>query len=238
MRIEQQLAFVLHARDWRETSLLVEAFSRDHGRMGLVARGVRGARTRTPRSLLQPLTPLLLSWTGSGELATLTAAEAAGIPMNAEGEHLLCVLYANELVMRLLTRHDPHPALFDDYAQTLARLAQAQPAAWTLRRFERDLLWHLGYGLELASEAESGRAVRPDVEYAWHPQSGAVPWRDGDSGVRVSGRALIALAGDTMPGNADLAALRRMLRAVIAAHLDGGSIRAWSLFAGRGGHQS
>lgn len=231
MRVEQQPAFVLHARDWRETSLLVEALSRDHGRVGLLARGVRGVRTRTPRSLLQPSTPLLLSWSGRGELATLAAAEASGTPLIAHGEHLLCVLYANELVMRLLTRHDPHPALFDDYADTLARLARAEPAAWTLRRFERDLLSHLGYGLELHTEADSDQPIDADAVYVWQPESGAVRWRDGQSGVRVRGSALRSLASDTMPDSADLSGLRRLMRAVIAIHLDGNSIRAWNLFA-------
>ncbi len=233
MRVEQQAAFILHARDWRETSLLVEALSRDYGRVGLVARGVRGARARTPRSLLQASTPLLLSWSGKGELGTLFSAEPAGPPLVARGEHLLCVLYVNELVMRLLTRHDPHPALFDDYNATMTRLAQAEPAAWTLRRFERDLLSHLGYGLNLENEAESGKPIEVEGQYEWHEESGAAPWLGGGSGLRLRGSALLALAHDTMPDNADLSVLRRLLRRVISNHLDGGSIRAWNLFAGR-----
>src|SRR5512144_489973 len=119
MRVEQQPGFVLHARAWRETSLLLEVLSRDFGRVGLVARGVRSARSRTPRALLQPLAPLSLGWSGQGELATLTAAESAGAPLALAGEAVLCGLYLNELVIRLLPRNDAHPDLYSTYVQTL-----------------------------------------------------------------------------------------------------------------------
>ncbi|MEO8804388.1 MAG: DNA repair protein RecO [Rudaea sp.] len=231
MRIEQQPGFVLHAREWRETSLLLEVFSRDHGRVGLVARGVRAARSRTPRALLQPLTPLLLSWTGRGELATLTAVEPAAVPLKTTGEALLCALYLNELLTRMLTRHDPHSNLFSDYVTTLARLAHGEPTAWTLRRFERDLLMHMGYGLQLESEGENGARLDPACTYAWRFDSGSIPWRDHADGLQVPGSALLALARDEQPEAADLVALRRLLRAVIAHHLDGAGLRAWSMLA-------
>ena len=230
MRVEQQPGFVLHARAWRETSLLLEVLSRDHGRVGLVARGVRGARSRTPRALLQPVMPLILSWSGRGDLATLTAVEAAGAPLALSGEALLCALYLNELVVRLLTRHDPHPQLFADYLETLARLAREESAAWTLRRFERDLLAHMGYGLALATEAESGTAIDPTDVYAWHFESGVVPWRGATDGLKLPGSALLALAQDRQPDTADLATLRRLLRALIQRQLEGVPLRAWSLF--------
>lgn len=232
MRVEQQPGFVLHARAWRETSLLLEVLSRDYGRVGLVARGVRAARSRTPRALLQPLTPLILSWSGRGELATLSTVEAVGVPLALSGEALLCALYLNELVARLLTRHDPHPQLFADYLDTLARLAREESMAWTLRRFERDLLAHLGYGLALAMEAQSGAAIQPAGVYAWHFESGAAPWRSAVDGLKVPGSALLALAQDHQPDAADLAVLRRLLRALIQRQLEGAPLRAWSLFDG------
>ena len=232
MRIEQQPGFVLHARQWRETSLLLEVFSRDHGRVGLVARGVRGARSRTPRALLQPLTPLLLSWSGRGDLATLSAVESAGVPLACAGEALLCALYLNELLTRMLTRHDPHPHLFSDYVTTLARLAHGEPTAWTLRRFERDLLAHLGYGLQLETEGDNATRLDPELAYAWHFDSGPVLWRDHADGLKLSGRALLALAGDQPPAPSDMLVLRRLLRAVIEHHLDGAGLRAWNMFGG------
>jgi DNA repair protein RecO (recombination protein O) len=231
MRVEQQPGFVLHARPWRETSLLLEVLSRDFGRVGLVARGVRGARTRTPRALLQPLTPLSLTWSGQGELATLAAAEATGAPLALVGEAVLCGLYLNELVTRLLPRSDPHPGVFAAYLATLQRLGAERAHGWQLRRFERDLLAELGYGLVLEHAADSGMPLEPAVEYAYRLDSGPIAWRGASDGFKLRGSALLALAADREPGAQDLGALRRLLRALIAHHLDGPGLRAWSMLA-------
>ncbi|MGH8121344.1 MAG: DNA repair protein RecO, partial [Rudaea sp.] len=131
MRVEQQPAFILHARAYRETSLLLECLTRDHGRVGLVARGVRRERARTPRALLQPLTPLQLGWSGRGEIATLIQIDAAGSAFDLRGDALLCALYLNELVQRLTPRQDGHAGLFADYMETLARITRGEPQAWT-----------------------------------------------------------------------------------------------------------
>ncbi|MBS0569253.1 MAG: DNA repair protein RecO [Proteobacteria bacterium] len=229
MRVEQQPAFVLHARAWRETSLLLDVLSRDHGRVGLVARGVRGGRSRTPRSLLQPFAPLLASWSGRGELATLTGAEAAGAACGLQAEPLLCALYLNELVVRLVSRHDPQADIFEAYAQTLSRLAGGAAPAWTLRRFERDLLGCLGYGLLLDAESDTGAALEPATDYAYWPDQGPVRWRGADDGLKLRGSALLALARDEEPTAEDLRGLRRLLRTLIVQRLDGGSLKAWSL---------
>lgn len=229
MRVEQQPGFVLHARPWRETSLLLDVLSRDHGRIGLVARGVRGAKTRLPRSLLQPLLPLVLSYGGAGELATLTAAEPDGAPFALGGEALLCALYVNELVARLLPRNDAHDDVFDAYRATLARLAGAESSAWTLRRFERDLLAALGYGAVLDCD-ESGAPLDAERDYAYRFEAGPVPWRAAADGLRLRGSALLALGADRQPDAEDLASLRRLMRGLIAHHLGGATLRAWSLF--------
>lgn len=232
MRVEQQPAFVLHARAWRETSMLLDVLSRDHGRVGLVARGVRSARARTPRSLLQPFVPLQLSWSGRGELATMNAAEAAGAALPLAGESLLCALYLNELVVRLAPRNDPHPDTFAAYLDTLARLAQGDSPAWTLRRFERDLLGQLGYGLLLDTQANTGEPIEADTEYAYFFEQGPVRWRGVDDGLKLRGAALLALARDKEPDNSDLPSLRRLLRALIAQRLEGASLNAWGLLRG------
>jgi DNA repair protein RecO (recombination protein O) len=232
IRVEAQPAFVLHARAWRETSLLLDVLSHDHGRVGLVARGVRSARARTPRSLLQPFTPLSVSWSGRGELATLSAAEAAGAALPLTGEPLLCALYLNELVARLAPRNDPHPDIFTAYLDTLARLARGEAPAWTLRRFERDLLGHLGYGLLLDAEADTGAPLEPAVEYAYLLEQGPLRWRGAGGGLKLRGAALLALARDVEPDSADLPSLRRLLRALIAQRLDGTVLNAWNLLGG------
>lgn len=228
-RVENQPAFVLHARAWRESSLLLEVLSREHGRVGLVARSVRSARSRTPRALLQPLTPLRLSWSGRGELATLVDAEAIGATLAMGGESLLCAMYTNELVARLVPRHDPHPEVFAAYLETLARLAQTDPPAWSLRRFERDLLAHLGYGLQLDCEADSGEALQAQAHYAYRLDSGPVLWHRNTDGLKLRGSALLALANDVVPDARDLVALRHLLRSLIEQRLDGVPLRAWSL---------
>ncbi|MGH8042735.1 MAG: DNA repair protein RecO [Rudaea sp.] len=231
IRVDAQPAFVLHARPWRETSLLLEVFSRDQGRTGLLARSVRGVRARMSRAVLQPFTPLHLSWSGRGELATLTAADVAGSALPLSGEALLCALYLNELVVRLAPRHDPHPALFTDYLEALTRLAHGAAPAWSLRRFERDLLAHIGYGLLLDVEAETGTPLDAQADYAYLPESGPVRWSITGNGLKLRGAALLALARDEEPAAVDLPGLRRLLRALIVQRLDGATLNAWGLLS-------
>jgi len=227
MRIEQQPGFVLHARAWRETSMLVEAFTRDHGRVGLVARGVRSARSRFPRASLQPLQPLLLSWTARGELGTLSGAEQTGTRWVLSGDALLAGMYVNELVLRLSSRNDAHQGAFGAYTECLARLAEQPSIAWTLRRFERDFLADLGYGLMLTHAAD-GAPIDAEGFYAYLADTGPVAWNEGSSLARVSGRALLALDRDEMPAAAELVELRRLMRSIIRDLL-GGELNAWTL---------
>lgn len=234
MRVEDQPAFVLHARPYRETSLLLDALTCDHGRVGLIARGVRRERARWPRALLQPLVPLRLSWVGAGELATLSAVEPSGHPVTLAGESLLCAMYVNELALRLTVRHDAYSDLFAFYTQTLVRLADDTSNSWTLRRFERDLLGEIGYALLLDTEP-GGEAIDPGSDYNYIPEHGPVPPRNQSGAVRVRGTALLALALDTRPDSADLAALRRLMRTVIQHHLGGGALHSWSLLTASGG---
>jgi DNA repair protein RecO (recombination protein O) len=231
MRVEQQPAFVLHARPWRETSLLVEAFTRDHGRVGLVARGVRSARSRFPRSHLQPLQPLLRGWSARGEMGTLSAAEQTGTRWILSGDALLAGMYVNELVLRLSSRNDTHPGAFAAYTQCLARLAEDPDLAWTLRRFERDFLADLGYALMLTRDV-GGAAIEAGSDYAYDPDSGPIAWRQGSSYPRVSGAALLALDQEELPTGAQQTELRRLMRAIIR-HLHGGDLNAWTLSSRR-----
>lgn len=233
-RIDGQPAYVLHARPYRETSLLLECFTRDHGRVGLVARGVRRERSRLPRGVLQPLQALLLAWSGQGELATLVGAEPADTPLRLDGERLYAGIYLNELVLRLSGRGDPHPQAWAAYALCLRRLAEDEPIAWTLRRFERDLLADLGYALVLSHDAVRGEALDPQHDYVYDVETGAHPADAAGHAPRIRGSALLALAQDRMPSAADLASLRRLMRGVIRHHLGGGSLQAWTVWAGPG----
>lgn len=230
MRIEQQPAFVLHSRPYRETSLLLECLTRDHGRVGVVARGVRGERARTRRAQLEPFQPLAMDLLLRGELATLTAVESIGTPLRITGDAGLSGLYLNELVVRLTGRQDPLSALFDAYATTLDRLRGKEPLAWTLRRFERDLLQTIGYGLQLQFDSTMGEPLVEELWYRYLPEQGAVRCSAGHAEA-VLGRDLLALNNDALPDSRGLKSLRDMMRHVIRFHLGGGELKAWRVLA-------
>ncbi|MDB5967925.1 MAG: recO [Hydrocarboniphaga sp.] len=181
-RIQLAPGHVLRTQPYRETSLLVEAWTYEYGRIGLVARGSRGAKSKT-RALLQPFQPLLLSWNEQGDLGALTSVEADGFAATLSGEAIFSGWYLNELLLRLLQRHDPHPALYAEYVSALARLPSALEPA--LRIFEKHLLSELGYGLQLPDDIDAQAAYRYDVEHGPMPA-------DADAGT-FSGASLIAL---------------------------------------------
>lgn len=227
MRVDLEPAFILHTRAYRETSLLVDALTAQHGRIGLLARGVRSAKGQPMRALLQPLQPVLLSWTGRGDLPMLRAADAASLMPKVAGDAVLAGFYANELLLRLLPRDDPHPALFQRYAVLLGDLAGEAPLSWTLRRFERDLLEDLGYGLMLDQDAQ-GAELLPEARYRYDPDLGPTALAAaGAGGASVSGAALLALAADEQPDADRLGELRRMMRRVLLERLGGRGLQAW-----------
>lgn len=230
MRIDQQPAYVLHARPYRETSLLLECLTRDLGRVGVVARGVRSDKGRLLRAQLEPFQHLAVDLLLRGELATLRGAESLGTPGRLIGDAGLAGLYLNELVVRLTGRQDPQPSLFDAYAQTLARLGRGEPLAWTLRRFERDLLQALGYALALTTEAASGLAIEPGLLYRYEAEIGATVCGAAQPGA-LRGEHLLALASDTMPDSAGVQALRGLMRELIRFHLGGRELQAWHVLA-------
>jgi len=230
MRIQGARAFVLHARRWRETSLLVEVLSLEHGRLGLAAHGVQTPKRHALRAALQPLQHITFDAVLRGELATLNTAEALDAAPLLTGSALLSGFYVNELLLRLLPRQDPHPELYAAYGQVRTRLGTGESLGWTLRRFERDVLAALGSGFDYLSEGD-GASVEPDALYRLDPEHG--PRRmPGFTGTDVvSGKTLHALAADHMPPEAELPALRRALRRVIAHHLGPRGLKSWELMA-------
>lgn len=224
-----QPGYLLHQRDYRDTSLLLEVFTREHGRLGLVARGARAPKSRM-RGLLQPFQPLLLSWGGRGELGTLTAVEAAGPAQRLSGTALYSGFYLSELLMRLLQRHDPHPELFAAYAEALQGLQHE--AQRPLRLFEKHLLDALGYGLLLDHEADSGEPVSAEAEYVYALESG--PQRCSPAavcGLRLSGRSLLSLAAEELADAQSLADSKRLLRAALDLYLGGRELKTREVFA-------
>ncbi|QDH70499.1 DNA repair protein RecO [Marilutibacter alkalisoli] len=232
MRLTAQPAFVLHTRPWRETSLLVEVLSAEHGRVGLLARGVQGPKRHPLRAALQPLQSIRFDAVWRGELARLIAAEAVDVAPRLSGEATLAAFYLNELTLRLAPRQEPQTELFAAYARARERLRVGEPLGWTLRRYERDLLDALGVGFDWRTDGD-GDPIDPAARYRLDAEHG--PRRllldrgRADRAGAATGRALLALGEDRMPDAADLASLRRAIRDVLAHHLGARGLKSWEM---------
>ena len=213
------MAFVLHTHPFRETSLIVEAFSRDHGRIALVARGARRPRSAM-RGLLMAFQPIELCWFGQSEMRTLAKVEWVGGQPLLQAQALLLGYYMNELLLKLLPREDAHPALFQAYAEAVHALAIGEPSQASLRLFEKTLLKELGYGLTLDREADGGKPVNPQKRYAYVVERGPVlVGGDGREAESFSGRALLAIAQDDFSDAETLAQCKQLMRTLIQHYL-------------------
>ena len=217
-RADHEPGYVLHTYPYKETSLIVESFTRRHGRVALLARGARRPRSAM-RGVLLAFHPLRLGWSGSAELANLMQAEWGGALQPLARRGLMCGFYLNELILRLLPREDPHEALFDAYSEALARLSAAQSFPAVLRSFEKRLLAELGYAPLLDREALSGEPIEPSVSYAYEPDRGPVRASRGD--LLVSGRTLLDLAADDYSRSETRDEARYLMRALIGQRLHG-----------------
>jgi DNA repair protein RecO (recombination protein O) len=227
MRVLAQPAFVLHARPWRETSVIVELLTREHGRVGVVARGLTTAKKHPLKAALQPLQFIRVDYEQRGELARLGQAEALDHAPALQGERLMAMFYVNELLLRLTPRNDAAQPLFDLYARIRGELAGDGALAWALRRFERDLLESLGVGLPWDRVAD-GEAVEARGRYRIDPELGpVVETRRLEQS--VGGEALLALVEDREPGPEALAELRLALREMLQAQLGATGLRSWGM---------
>jgi DNA repair protein RecO (recombination protein O) len=233
-RIDHTAGFVLHSYPFRETSLIIESWTAEHGRVALVARGARRPRSAL-RGLLQPFTPLLLSWSGKQELRTLHTAQWQGGLRQPQGMALLCGFYINELVLKLLARDDPHPGLFVPYQSTLHDLAGAATdvtqCAIILRRFEQQLLAELGYAQPFTHEAEHGEVIQAELSYHYQCDRGALLSDDfaPTQGLRVFGKTLLDLARHDYSDTVSLTQGKQLMRHIINHHLNGQTLFAREL---------
>jgi DNA repair protein RecO (recombination protein O) len=172
-RVLHQPSYVLHRYDWSESSLILEVFTRDHGRIALVAKGVKKPSSQF-RPVLLPLQPLQLSYGGDAEVQTLKSAEWVGGHTMPTGAALMAGYYLNELLLRLLARDDAHPALFDAYAHTVRWLAtqEGDSTDWVLRAFELVLLRQVGLLPELSHSTADLAVVNPQALYLLTPEGG------------------------------------------------------------------
>ena len=226
---DEEPGYVLHMYPFKETSLVVEVFTRRLGRLGLVARGARRPRSAL-RGMLMAFQPLTLSWSGKAELRTLHRAEwLAGYPQLA-GLNLLCGFYLNELLLKLLAREDPHEGLYLAYDEALRALRAARPPAWVLRRFEKLLLRELGYGMLLERDV-AGAAVLRDATYIYQVERGpelAPGAVDGDA-VVLSGKTLLDMAADDYRDPLTLQQSRALMRFVLNHYLGGQALHTRQL---------
>ena len=168
MRIDTQLAYVLHKRPFRDTSQILEVFTREHGRLSLMSKGSRAAKSKS-RGILQAFRPLLISWQGRGEMPLLCNVEIAEIRApTLTGRALLSATYINELLVHLLHKHDIHCDTFDSYHQCLYDLVNAANLEVVLRMFEKYLLQQIGFGLNLTTDADSGKPIEAVRHYHYY----------------------------------------------------------------------
>lgn len=227
-RVVLQPAFVLHSRPYRDTSVLLELFTSQYGRLTVLARGVRSRRSKL-NGILIPFTPLLISYSGKTDLQTLQQVEMDGASYNLVGKLLLSGFYLNELLIRLLQRHDPHPTIYQAYQQTLIALVNSQQPEVELRIFEKCLLADLGYGLQLDSTID-GELVLPEEQYWFEFGSGLQKTTTQNSN-NFLGKSLLALQNGELNTIEELRDAKRLLRSVIAILLDGKPLKSRELFS-------
>lgn len=219
-RVVGQPAFVLHSYPYKETSLIVDVFSRDFGRVALVAKGAKRPHSKL-RGVLQTFQPLSVGWLGKTEVRTLTSAEWIGGLLPLEKSALLCGFYLNELLVKLLARDDPHPALFDHYIATLNQLAHDEPAPIVLRKFERALLKETGVGGDLIICTVTGRPVEEGQVYVVDPERGPRPAYPADNIPRVTGKTLLDMDREDYSDNTTQLQSKFLMRFLLAHHLGG-----------------
>lgn len=227
-----QPAYVLHQRAYRNTSALLEVLTSEHGRVGIVVKGLRGRSGAAWRGILQPFIRLLVSYArGRQDLHALVGAESAGDNARLSGQALFSAFYLNELVMRLLHRGEAHERLFHEYDEAIGRLKRLEECEPVLRRFEMSLLQELGYGLQLEAEAFSDDPITADRRYYYDPLRGPVAAGAAVSPhPTVSGGCLRALALADFSDRRYWPEMKALMRGVIAHHMDGRALYSRELF--------
>ncbi|MDT8282691.1 MAG: DNA repair protein RecO [Gammaproteobacteria bacterium] len=239
--VNTQVAYILHKRAYRETSSILEVLTRDFGRVALMAKGCRGARSKIAGSLLL-FTPLIISWQGKGSLPYLKSVERADIKAPVlKGKALLSAMYVNELIMYLLHKDDIQETVFEHYHHCLYHLENTDTLEISLRQFEIKLLELLGFGLNVLVEADTGKAIDASAQYHYHQEYGPVICHEhhSDTLPQISGACLQAIADESyqaLSANAQyLVELKRLMRFVINHHLGHKVLKSRDLFRPVGG---
>lgn len=229
-------AYILHTRQFRDSSVILDCFTQDQGIVSMVARGARRPRSRL-YGLIQPFIALQLSWIGRGELKTLTQIEAMQVLCSRlSGEKIALGLYLNELLLRLLNHFDPHPKLFFIYHETIMRLALAEGSDISqsiLRHFEKNLLAELGYGLDLTLDGRTGEKISPELLYCYEPTMGLIESCDPLGKLAISGASVMALERDQYANEIQLREAKNLMRFILAFYLGNKPLHSRKLFLTR-----
>lgn len=226
LRVANDSGFVLHAWPYRETSLIVDVFSQNHGRVAMVAKGAKRPHSAL-RAVLQQFQPISFAWSGRGEVKTLTRAEWMGGMLPLANEALLSGFYLNELLLRFCAREDPHGPLFHHYAATLTRIAHGEPVGLVLRGFERMLLQETGFAVAFDRCHPSGERVEPGVDYVYQPERGVrrAHASDPSSWPVVSGQTLLDMSDDDYSRAQTVTQSRALMRFLLHYYLQGAPLK-------------
>ena len=223
--IQLEPAFVLHSRPYRDSSLILELLTNNHGRVALVAHGARGAKSRW-RPILRPFVELRVSWSSTTELGNLRHAESRFGDTELTGEAVMSGFYLNELILRLLQKHDPHPELFSCYRTAILDLGTQPAPERVLRVFEKRLLEALGYGLTLDRDIVTNEELVADRQYEFRLEQGPIAVRHGGGHLTFSGASLLALAEEALDNPEALNNAKKLLRAALDVYLDGRPLKS------------
>ncbi len=223
-----QRCFVLHRRPYTESSLILDIFSEEYGRITLLSKGARSKRSHL-KGALQPFTPLLMKWGGKGSMKVLRQAEPISLGLPLSGVALYSAMYVNELLGRVLAKEIPCPELFIDYLQSLTELAQSDNPEPALRRFELALLSAMGYGVDFLHCAGTGEAIDPTMSYRFREQKGFIASVRQDN-LTFMGDELIAISERRFHNPQQLKAAKRFTRIALKSYLGAKPLKSRELF--------
>lgn len=221
-------AYILHSRPYRESSIILDLFTREYGRISVLAKGAKKNK-RSQFAVLQPFTPIIVSWVGKGELHTLTNVELNGVFKYLYGTTLLCGYYVNELIMRFLDKEDPYEILYTAYSQVIVNLRLNIDVEPVLRQFECVLFQELGYGLNLILESETGKKVESTKSYYFDIEQGPVLEKLSDASMVVSGETLLSLESNNLISKKTLSESKKLMRFIINHHISGKPLKTHQL---------
>ena len=223
-KVAQQPGFVLHSYPYKETSLIIEVFTRDYGRVALVAKGAKRPFSHL-RSVLQTFQPLTFSWTGKGEIPILMSADWVGGMLPLEKSSLLSGFYLNELLIKFVLRSEPIPHLFDQYVSSLNQLAHQEPLEIVLRRFEIALLRASGLIPEFKRCTQNGAQIIADQHYTFDPTAGVAPYEQANGTPIVLGKTLLDMEAGNYSDSTTRMQSKMLMRFLLSHHLHGGSLK-------------